>query len=240
MLEEALSDAVERGDAYSALMLRLGILNSTWFFAGDIERSRHEISEARRSLPQGEFRTVHYQAIVAECYADLYEDRCEQGYERLHAALPKIRGALLLYMQAFKAECSAMRARLALACAARAPAGSRREALVREAVRLIPVVGAMPGPLGRVNARIIQASAAHLRGKTAEALKVVEDMAAEPGADGWLSCQSSRLFLGRLRKDDALARAAKLEIEGRGGLPTRNLLRVTLPGFEAELRELEF
>jgi serine/threonine protein kinase/tetratricopeptide (TPR) repeat protein len=238
LLEAALTDAVERGDTYSAVMLRLGILNSTWFFSGDIERSRHEIAEARRALPRDEFRAVHYQAIVAECYADLYDDRCEQAYERLHAALPTIRGALLLFLQAYNTECMAIRARLALACAARAE-GPRREALVHEAVRLIPVVGAMPGPLGRVNTRIIRASAAHLRGKTAEALKVVEDMAAEQGADAWLSCQSARLFLGRLRKDDAVARAAKLEIEGRGGLPSRNLLRMTLPGFEAELRALE-
>ncbi len=237
LLEAALVDATERGDAYSALMLRLGILNSTWFFAGDIERSRREIALARRSLPQDGFRAVHYQAIVAECYADLYEDLCEQGYARLHAALPTIRGALLLYLQAYNTECAALRGRLALACAARTE-GPRREALVREAERLVPVVAAMPGPLGRVNVRIIRASAAHLRGKTADAMKVVEDMADEEGADGWLSCQSARLFLGRLRKDDALARAAKLSIEGRGGLPSRNLLRVTLPGFEAELRDI--
>ncbi len=239
MLEAALVDAVERGDTYSSLTLRLGILNSTWFFAGDIARSRREIAEAKRSLPQGEFRTAHYQAIVAECYADMYEDRCEEAYERLRVALPSIRGALLLFMQAFNTECMAVRARLALACAARVPTGPKREALVREAVRLIPVVAAMPGPLGRVNPRIIRASAAHLRGKKEEALKVVEDMAGEPGLDGWLSCQSARLFLGKLRKDDALARAAQLEIEGRGGLPTRNLLRISLPGFEAELRELQ-
>ncbi len=234
LLEEALADAVERGDTYSALMLRLGILNSTWFFAGDIARARREIAEANRSLPRGEFRAVHYQAIVAECYADLYEGLCEEGYRRLHDALPIIRGALLLHLQAYRTECMALRARLALACAARVQ-GSRREALVREAEALSPVVGAMPNTLGRVNVRIIRASALQLRGKRAEALEVVEAMAAEDGDDGWLSRQSARLLLGRLRADADLVRSAEAEFAGRGGVPVPGLLRMTLPGFEADL-----
>ncbi len=39
VLEQAVADAVERGDKYAAIMLRLGILNSTWLFAGDAARA---------------------------------------------------------------------------------------------------------------------------------------------------------------------------------------------------------
>lgn len=233
LLEEALADAVERGDAYSAVMLRLGILNSAWFFAGDAARARREIAAARAAMQADKFRAVDYQAVVAECYADLYEGRYEEAYAQFHVALPLIRGALLLYLQAYRAECMALRGRLALACASRA-AGKRRHALVREAERLIPTLAAMPGALGRVNARIVRASAAHLRGRPAEALRVVEAMASDDGLDAWLSRQSARVLLGRMRGDAALEKLGVDAILERGGAVVSGLLRMTFPGFDVD------
>jgi hypothetical protein len=185
-------------------------------------------------MAQDEFRAVHYQAIVAECYVELFEGKCEEAYRRLHAALPHIRRALLLFLQAYRSECMALRARLALACAARAE-GSRREALLREAERQAPHLAAMPGPLGRVNTRIVRASAAQLRGKTAEAIEVVEQMANDDGDDAWFSRQCARVLLGRLRKDETLERSAAHEFAARGGVASRGMLRMTLPGFEEHL-----
>jgi len=157
-----------------------------------------------------------------------------KGYTKVSELLPNIRRALLLFLQAYRSECMALRSRLALACAARAE-GSRREALLREAERQIPELHAMPGALGRVNTRIVLASAAQLRGKTARALEVVELMANEDADDAWFSRQCARLLLGRLRKDEVLARSAESEFAGRGGVPSLGLLRMTLPGFERQL-----
>jgi tetratricopeptide (TPR) repeat protein len=234
LLEAALRDAVERGDTYSAVMLRLGILNSTWLFAGDPARARLELAAARRELADDTFRAVHYQALVAEIYADLYEGECERAYERFHASLPAVRGALLLYLQAYRSEYMALRSRLALACAARAQ-GRRREALLREAEGLLPTLRAMPAPLGRVNVRIIRANALLLRGRRQEALAVVEQMAAEGDDDAWLSRTSARVVLGRLKGDANAQHAAEQEFAARGGVASAGLLRMSFPAFDQDL-----
>src|ERR1019366_4356700 len=107
LLEGALVNAKERGDRYGEIMLRLGILNSTWIFAGEPGRARREIAEARRGMPDDRFRAVNYQALVAECYVDLYDGEYERAYALLHATLPAVRRSLILQLQAYRAEFAA-------------------------------------------------------------------------------------------------------------------------------------
>jgi serine/threonine protein kinase/tetratricopeptide (TPR) repeat protein len=232
-LEAALVDAKERGDRYAQIMLRLGILNSTWIFAGEPARARREIAEARRGFPNDRFRAVHYQALVAECYIDVYEGEYERAYALLHATLPAVRRSLILQLQAYRAELAALRGRIAIACAASAT-GRRRAKLLREAMRLLPDIAATPGALGRVNARVIRANAALIRGRTEEALVIAEAMAGDEAGDAWLSRNSARYFLGRLRGDTALVLAAEQELASRGGVAHVGLIRLYFPAFEPE------
>ena len=232
-LEEALVDAKERGDHYAEIMLRLGILNSTWIFAGEPGRARREVEEARRALPNDRFRAVNYQALVAECYIDVYEGKYERAYELIHATLPAVRRSLILQLQAYRAELAALRGRVAIACAMTAT-GRRRGALIREATRLIPDIAATPGALGRVNSRVVRLNAAMIRGRREEALGIVDEMAKDDGEDAWLSRNSARLLLGRLRGDVSLSRAAEQTLASRGGAPQVGLVRLYFPAFEAE------
>ena len=233
LLEGALVNAKERGDRYGEIMLRLGILNSTWIFAGEPGRARREIAEARRRMPDGRFRAVNYQALVAECYVDLYDGEYERAYALLHATLPAVRRSLILQLQAYRAEFAALRGRASVACAMNAP-GRRRAKLLREAMRLLPDIAATPGALGRVTARVIRANAALIRGRTEEALVIAEAMAGDEAGDAWLSRNSARYFLGRLRGDTALVLAAEQELASRGGVAHVGLIRLYFPAFEPE------
>ncbi|HEY8039107.1 MAG TPA: AAA family ATPase [Polyangiaceae bacterium] len=234
LLERALVDAKERGDRYAAIMLRLGILNSTWIFAGEPERARREITEARRDIPTDRFRAVNYQALIAECYVDLYDGEYERGYALLHATLPAVRRSLILHLQAYSAEMAALRGRLAVACAVKAT-GRRRGALLREASRTIRDLVPMPSSLGRVNVRMIRANVAALRGRREEGLAIVEAMAADDAGDSWLSRQAARLLLGRLREDAAMLRAGEGALASRGGGLHPGLIRLYFPAFESEV-----
>ncbi|HEX8791850.1 MAG TPA: AAA family ATPase [Polyangiaceae bacterium] len=234
MLEQAVSDAIERGDKYAAIMLRLGILNSTWLFAGDPGRARRELEEARRSLSTDRFRAVHYQALVAECYVDVYEGLDEIAYQRLHDTLPSIRRSLMLELQVYRSELAALRGRIAFALATR-KRGPERERLVREGLATIKHVAVMPGPLGRVNERVMRANAAALRGDSVGALAIVEKMAADDASDAYLSRQAARLVLAEQRKDPAARALAERDLAERGGAATRGLVRLYLPAYEPQV-----
>jgi eukaryotic-like serine/threonine-protein kinase len=231
LLEAALVDARERGDRYASIMLRLGILNSTWIFAGEPERARREIDEAKLHIPTDRFRAVNYQALVAEGYVDLYEGAYERAYAMVHAAMPGVRQSLLLYVQAYRAEHAALRGRLAIACAVRAT-GARRAALLREAMRTIPDLEPMRGSLQRVNIRMIRANVLAMRGKRHEALAIIEQMAGDDEGDSWLSRQAARLVLGRLRGDAAMVRAGEDAMASRGGAIHPGHIRLYFPAFE--------
>jgi hypothetical protein len=237
MLERALGDAAARGDRFAAGTLRLGILNSMWLFTGDPARARREIEEARRVWAgAGKFRSVDYQALVAEGYVDLYEGEYVRAYETLRARLPDLRRSMLLRLQAYRAEIAAVSGRIAFARATR-ETGARREALVREGLRTIPEVAALRGPLGRVNVRVMRANAAALRGRMDEAVAIIEQMTADDGAEAWLSRQCARLLLTRLRGDQTHQRLAEEELAASGGVADPRMTRLYFPGFEGALAE---
>jgi serine/threonine protein kinase len=231
MLERALEDAAARGDRFAAGTLRLGILNSTWLFAGDPARARREIAEAKRAWPgDGRFRVVDYQSLVAECWADLYEGEYARARAALEAKIPALRRSLLLVLQAYRCEIAALRARLALACAA-AEQGSKRSALLREAERMTRDLSKMRDPLRRVNLRLIRANAAALRGRVDEGLAIVEQMAGDDGAEAWLSRQCARLLLARMRDDARMQRLAEDELAAAGGVADPRITRLYFPAF---------
>ncbi len=127
-----LRDAVEHGDRYGAVMLRIGILNNVWLFDNDPGRARRELAIARSDWPDGRFHAVHFHFLTAEGYIDLYEGEWVRAYERTAAALPAIKRSMLLHVAGVRLELEALRARIAVARAvsekgtARASASSAR------------------------------------------------------------------------------------------------------------------
>jgi hypothetical protein len=232
LLEQALADADERGDRHAAVLLRLGILNSVWLVAGDPARARRELEEARGQWAATQFRAVHYNALIAEGWLDLYEGEYERGYARIHAQLPDVQRSLLLRLSTYRAEFAAIRGRLAFARATVERGARARDALVREGERTIPALAAMPGPLSRVNVRVMRANAARMRGRLDEGLALVEQMAEDDASDSWLSRQCARLLLARIRGKEELARLARAELEASGGVCDARLTRLYFPAFD--------
>ncbi len=143
----------------------------------------------------------------------------------------------MLELQVYRSELAALRGRIAFALATR-KRGAEREKLVREGLATIPHVAVMPGPLGRVNERVMRANAAALRGRTEEALAIVEAMAADDASDSYLSRQAARIVLAAQRADPSMRALAEKDLSARGGVATRGLVRLYLPAFESDARHL--
>ncbi len=236
LLEAALVDARERGDRHAEITLRLGVLNTTWIFAGEPGRARREIAEARRGLPQDRFRAVDYQALIAEGYVDLYEGKCEHAHDVLRAMLPAVEKSFILELQGYRAEFATLQGRIAISCAVEAT-GPRRAKLLRAARRSLRAGKGTPGALGRLNPRVIGANSAMIRGRRDEALAIVQSMAADEDPEAWVPMQMARLLLGRLRGDASLVDAAEQAITSRGGVANIGLLRIYFPAFVKEVLE---
>jgi hypothetical protein len=232
MLERAVADADERGDRHAGAILRLGVLNSTWIYFGDAARARRDIEVAQRTWQGTRFHTAHYHAVIAEGYLDLFEGEYARAYAMLHGRLPALRRSLLLQMQAYRAEFTAVRGRVALAKAS-TEQGARREELLREGEGTIREVSLLRGALGRVNVRTMRANIAALRGRLDDAKAILEELAADDAGDAWLSRQCARMLLGRLRGDAVLVRLGEQELAASGGVADPRLTRLYFPAFDA-------
>ena len=229
-LEAALADAVERGDLYAAVMLRVGVVNSAWLAIGDPGRARRELEAARSAWSQGRFHAVHFQALVAEGYVDLYDGDPQSAYDKLHRALPALRRSLILHLEGYRLELAAMHVRIALACAAGAQ-GAERARLVREAERAARDYTA-PGPLTRVNVGVLRANVAALDGRDGDARAALDELARDDGADeSWLARQCALWLAGRLDGDEAAVAGAEGSLRSRGIVPDPRLVLLWFPAF---------
>ena len=234
--EAALLDAVERGDQYGAVMLRVGVLNRIWWVGGDPARARRELAEAARAWPTDGYHVMHFHLIVGECYVDLYEGEWERAHARAMAEWPALRRSLLLKVDALRLEWLGVRLRTTIAAAAaigddRKP---EREALLRQAERALREYGPLlDHPVNRPTLLTVRASVAASRGKLDVARGLLERLAALDGEEAWVTREAARWALGRMRggiEGGAQVRAAEAKFTAEGVSPDRRLILVLLPG----------
>ena len=129
-----LAEAEERGDHYAAACFRAGLPNLVWLARDDVERARAEAGASMRSFPRDRFLQQHYRETLALGNIDLYAGLPRAAFERMRERWPALKRSFLLDVQVIRAEMHELRARAALALAARAdtPAGER-EALLASA-----------------------------------------------------------------------------------------------------------
>ncbi len=120
--ESALRSAIERGDLYAAVNLRIGYPNLAWLVAGDPAAARREATEAMQQWSTRGFHLEHYFELLALTNADLYEGRSRDAYERITSLWQPLRRSLLTRVQLVRLNARNMRARAAIATAEAEPA----------------------------------------------------------------------------------------------------------------------
>ena len=110
-----LREAEARGDLYAVTSLKSGLSNVSLLAAGDPSGARAAVREVMQRWSATSFHFQHYWALLSEGLIDLYERTPAEGWARLEAGWPALKGSQLLRIQNVRIEASFLRARLALA-----------------------------------------------------------------------------------------------------------------------------
>ncbi len=123
-----LRDAVERGDAFSQLILRSWRSNQAWLVLGRPDDAQ-EHAEAAVDPAQPAPALHFYYGLIARTQVDLYRRRGPDAWRRIDDAWPRLRREHVLRVQLIRVEATALRARAALAAAVGASGRGRAELL---------------------------------------------------------------------------------------------------------------
>ena len=159
-LPRLLAEADELGNVLAAASLRtrFGI---SWLAADDPRGCRQATEKALGVWSQEGFQMVHYNGLISECLADLYQDRGERSFERLLERWPRGPHSYVTRIQVARIEGLFLRGRCALAAAA---AGADRGRLLRVAGRTAARIARENVAYGRPMVQQIRAVKAYLAG----------------------------------------------------------------------------
>ncbi len=160
-----LAEADERGNVLAAATLR-ACLGIHWLAKGDPTGCRRQTKTALAAWPQPGFHVVHFNAMVANRLADLYEGDGAGALERLLAQWPAAERAYLHRIQGARIEALFLRGRCALAAAKSQPAKH-----IRIARRAAARIEREKVPYGQPMVDLLEAACAHLEGDRETALR---------------------------------------------------------------------
>ncbi len=196
--------------------------------AGAREMARHQLAHwSRRG-----FHIQHFYAERILVLCDLYEGRPEQGWERLRAAEPELRGSGLLRIPLTRTDYLSLRAQLALACAFEDPAG--RSARLRAGTRAVRRLERERRADAALHAQLVRAGMASLLGDAPAAVALL-DRAIEMGEAGDMALRAAcaRLRRAEVLDDDAALEAARAEMRACGVASPERWAAIYAPGFAA-------
>jgi hypothetical protein len=231
--ETGLRWALERGDLYAAVNLRIGHPNLTWLVAGDAERARHEAKEAMRQWSTRGFHLEHYFELLALTNADLYDGNPRIALERLTAQERPMRRSLITRVQLVRLYARNMRARAAVAVAEAEP--SSRQDLLAFAERETKANEREGQPWGAAGSTLVRAAAARLRGNDGQAMSLLERAITEAaGSKLALLGAAAKHALGCARGGEegkALVAEALEALRNEGAKEPTKLIAMVAPGF---------
>jgi hypothetical protein len=208
----ALKEAHERGDLYLSTNLRVGYSMVHACLAGDDPASARRYSD--EALAEWTYPGLHLPQLhdfMGQTTVDLYVGDVDAAERRVATLWPQITKTMYARLEYLRILFGHLRARVALAAAARAT-GPVRERHLASAAKLAREVAKQPAPWGQATVKLMNASVAHLRGDDAAARTWLEQAAAGFDAtDMALFAAVARRQLGRLvggDEGDALVSAA--------------------------------
>jgi len=165
------ADAVDRGDRYAAAGTFLGLANVAHLNVHGADVTRRMIREATESWSSDRYYLRDYYAFLAETQVDLYDGEAAAAHRRVAANWRGLNRSLLLMIPSVRIEADHLRARAALAAAARQP--SDRGALVSEARRHVRRLSRQGAPWARALALPLAAAVALQREDRVRAVELL-------------------------------------------------------------------
>jgi eukaryotic-like serine/threonine-protein kinase len=197
-LPTVLADARSRGNMYIATELCTRS-NFIWLAADDPDGGEREARESIARWSHKGFHRQHYSARLARVQTALYRGDAEAAW-RIHGEQEGVlRRSLLTRVQVIRIEARYLRARVALAMAARHGAPRQFLAIARTEARRI---AGERMPWSDPIALLLSAAVAHLEGDTPQALECLHDALDRfDRADMNLYAAVTRLRIGALQDD---------------------------------------
>jgi hypothetical protein len=172
-------DALDRGDLYGAVNLRIGFANMARLVVGDLDAAREDVAASMRQWSKQGTHLEHFYELVALVNADLYEGRPEEAHRRVLALWRPMRRALLTMVQNIRIHLWRMRGQtaLALALAAKVPSAAH----LADAAAAARRIEREEAPWGVPFSRMLRAGIAGAEGDRARAATLYDEAAR--GAD---------------------------------------------------------
>jgi len=228
---ERLREAVAVGDLYAASDLQTGVQVLPSLAADDPASVRAVIAEERKRWPGQGFNLQHWNQLLADSLADLYDGEEAAAWQRISSQWQPLIRSLVFTVQVVRIEGHQLRANCALALAA-AGGGSRRE-LLRTADQAARRIARERAPWAEPMAQLIGAAVSHLRGDQAAATRGLQ-LAADgfDAGDMALFAACARLRLAQFGGGDpSQLERARAYLDSQGVRHHGRFVNVLAPGF---------
>lgn len=226
-----LHHANDRGNLYVATDLRTRIA-LPWLAIDDPARVEHEIKDAFAHWTDQGFHLQHFNSLMALGHKDLYTDDPERARTRLARQARRLDRSRVLRLQVPRIEVLYLRARLALAMAARRR-GSEARSLLRDAARDAATIADERAPWAMPLAALVEATIRAAR-RDDSAIDLAERAARQlSAADMHLHAAVARFRVGELVGGDrgaALLDGARVAMVERGVKVPERFVAMFAPG----------
>jgi hypothetical protein len=234
-LPYALKEATDRGDLYMSSNIRLGQPIALLAMAHDDPApARQHSREALAEWPNAGTQLQHSHAFMGDLCLDLYADDLAGAEQRIAAWWKRLEQSMYLRVQLTRLSCVGLRARVAVAAAARAT-GSERARRLKAARKDAKSLRGEGTASGKAYASLLEAGAAQVEGDLEGAragLQAGETFAEQ--AELALFVHAARLRRGRLEGGSAgasLVSQAEAAMSAQGIVRPGRFAAVFVPGF---------
>jgi hypothetical protein len=169
-------DAIDRGDRYAAVNLRIGFASVVHLVADDPAAAREQVIISMQQWSKQGTHLEHFYELVALVSADLYEGKIADAKSRVDLQWRPMQRALLTMVQTVRVHLWRLRGQTTLAAAARAT-GRERTVLLGEASAAARRIERERASWARPFGGLLQAGVAALHGDTDRAIALYAEAA---------------------------------------------------------------
>lgn len=233
-----LRDALDRGDLFGAVNLRVGHSSLRWLVDDDPNGARADIAGAMAEWSKQGFHIEHYYELLAITQADLYAGDGGRAYARIVERWSAYKRSLLQTVEMLGAMALQLRGRSALAAAAAATNGKDTSALLASATRDARAVGRIrAGWAAPVSGLLLAGIAVTKRASDERAITLLRSaVSGFDAAEMALYAAAARRRLGGVIGGDEGASLIRTADEWMTAQTVRNPARMTAmlaPGFRS-------
>jgi hypothetical protein len=231
-LPDLVRDAEQREDKYALVLLRT-VGNVTVALARDDEDlARGELERAERHLTATGYHIQHYLCAYARGTIDLYAGRADEVCAQGAQVWKSLRRVMLTRVEIIRVLTLDLRARSAVAAAARRPAGQERDRLLADAARWASALEGEIPAWSHALASVVRAGVAGAQGdRTAALAKLEVAQAAVEGAAMRPHALAVKHRIAAARSDDAAMRDAEESMKAQGIAAPLRWVEALVPGF---------